>query len=287
MRILSNNIKSFYEVSRQGTVHAAARVLGLTQTAVTQRLQTLENDLGSTLFIRSRRGMTLTSAGEALARYCRQAVDLEGETLAALQAGGNPVAARVTIEGPSSLLRARVIPALTPVLRAYPELGVAFRMRDFGSSAAALKRGETDLAILKRADVADEFDSRLLKPEKYVLVGPPAWAKRPLADIVAAERIVDFDPSDEMTLHWLEKKGLREKARADRHFADNTDALASLIVLGCGYSVLAADFAKPFVARGELAVLAGGATLDFEIALAWYPRKHPPPYWAKILSAVR
>ena len=44
---------------------AAARELGVSQPAISRQLQILEADLGAALFHRNRRGLTLTSAGNA------------------------------------------------------------------------------------------------------------------------------------------------------------------------------------------------------------------------------
>jgi LysR family transcriptional regulator (chromosome initiation inhibitor) len=79
MSLLSPNLKAFAAIVRQGTVHGAAQGLYLTQTGVTQRIRALEKELGTTLFLRSRKGMRLTQEGEALLRYCKGAEDLEGE----------------------------------------------------------------------------------------------------------------------------------------------------------------------------------------------------------------
>ena len=78
MRLLSHNLQAFIAVVEQSTVHGAAKQVNLTQTGVTQRIRALESDLQTTLFLRSRKGMKLTREGEALLRYCRGAVDLEG-----------------------------------------------------------------------------------------------------------------------------------------------------------------------------------------------------------------
>ena len=68
MSLLSPQLQAFLKVAEQKTVHGAADKLFLTQTAVTQRIRTLETSLGTTLFIRTRRGMALTSEGGALLR---------------------------------------------------------------------------------------------------------------------------------------------------------------------------------------------------------------------------
>jgi DNA-binding transcriptional LysR family regulator len=63
MIIFNQGTKAFLATVELGTVHAAAEKMGLTQTAVTQRIKALEADLGLTLFLRSRRGMALTEDG--------------------------------------------------------------------------------------------------------------------------------------------------------------------------------------------------------------------------------
>ncbi len=74
MSLLSPQLEAFVAITRYRTVHAAAVDLHITQTAVTQRIRTLETRLRTTLFTRTRRGMLLTPEGEALLRYCHAAI---------------------------------------------------------------------------------------------------------------------------------------------------------------------------------------------------------------------
>src|SRR5262245_21031595 len=104
MSLLSQNLLAFSAISRLGTVHAAATELRLTQTGVTQRIRTLEAQLATTLFIRSRKGMRLTSEGQSLLRYCRAARELEGDTLARIEGAGKERDVRVEIAGPTSIM---------------------------------------------------------------------------------------------------------------------------------------------------------------------------------------
>ncbi|PJB09950.1 MAG: LysR family transcriptional regulator, partial [Gammaproteobacteria bacterium CG_4_9_14_3_um_filter_38_9] len=85
MSLLSPNLIAFMAIVKHKTVHGAADAIHLTQTAVTQRIRSLEKQLKTTLFVRTRRGMVLTQEGEALWRYCMAAKSLEGEALARIQ----------------------------------------------------------------------------------------------------------------------------------------------------------------------------------------------------------
>ena len=59
-----NKLEIFAAVVRAGSFSAAAEQLLLTQPAVSQHIQDLEVSLGTRLFVRGRRGVTLTPAGE-------------------------------------------------------------------------------------------------------------------------------------------------------------------------------------------------------------------------------
>jgi DNA-binding transcriptional LysR family regulator len=70
MLILTNPLlEAFEAVVRLGTTHAAAQELRITQTAITQRIKALEEGLSLTLFLRSRRGMSITDEGKALRNF--------------------------------------------------------------------------------------------------------------------------------------------------------------------------------------------------------------------------
>src|SRR5918992_392117 len=62
-------IEAFLEVARRQNLSRAAEALFVSQPTLTARLQSLETSLGEQLFVRTRRGMRLTEAGEAFLPY--------------------------------------------------------------------------------------------------------------------------------------------------------------------------------------------------------------------------
>lgn len=284
--LLSRDLEAFAKVCETGTVLEASRQLKLTQTAVTQRVKSLEKHLRVSLFTRSRKGMARTQEGESLFRYCRSVKELEGAAFADLLGSSEKAIKNLAISGPSSLMRSRVIPRMTSLMKDQKNLHVRFDLTDIQTTPEKLKRGEVDLALLSPDQVRLEMDSKLLTPEKYVLVGPSQWKKRKLEDVVEAEVIIDFDPSDLFTFNFLEKYRLKSRARKDRHFANNTDALTSLVSSGVGYSVLSQEFAQGYIKRGELIDLAPGWVWDFKVALAWYPRREMPEYFQAAIKTI-
>ncbi len=73
---MDRRLNAFLAVARHGTTIAAATHLRIAQSAITKRVAALEQELGTALFLRDRRGMTLTEAGEL---FLRRAVRIERE----------------------------------------------------------------------------------------------------------------------------------------------------------------------------------------------------------------
>jgi DNA-binding transcriptional LysR family regulator len=285
--LLDPRLEAFVAVVRHSTVRGAASEIGLTQTGVTQRIRSLERRVGATLFTRSRRGMRLTPEGEALYRYCQRVTDMGGELLAFMSGQGEQATHRLEITGPSSIMRVRIIPAALSILDRFPGVAFTFNLDDDRSGLAYLKDGRAQLAVIPADEVVDELDSRRLRPARYILVGPRAWKGRPVREIVTGERIVDFNESDDATFRYLRRYRLYGKARKERHFANNTDALASMVAAGRGYSVLSEDFARPLIENGRLVELNPGKSIPFEFALAWYPRHEMPGYFRAVVRGIR
>ena len=61
---MDRGLKAFLAVAREGSITGAASTIHLAQSSVTKRVAALEAELGTPLFNRDRRGMSLTEAGE-------------------------------------------------------------------------------------------------------------------------------------------------------------------------------------------------------------------------------
>lgn len=286
MSLLSPQLNAFIAVAKNKSVHLAANAIHITQTAVTQRIHSLEAKLRTTLFIRTRRGMILTPEGEALLRYCQAVNEIEGEALAQIKGAGNDTEVLVNITGPSSIMHARIIPQCFAVFKKFPNLLLHFDINDYENRIRSLRSGESQLAVVRKEDLVAEMESKILKPERYVLVCTSQWKKRKLDDIIKNEYIVDYDPMDQLTFQYLKHYGFFDKARHERHFANRTDALALMLTEGYGYGVLTKEFSKPYIENNELIVLNSGKLFEVELALAWYKRSEPPKYFSALIDTI-
>ncbi len=287
MSLLSANLQAFLAIVKQGTVHGAATELRLTQTGVTQRIRALEKELATTLFIRSRKGMKLTQEGEALLRYCRGATELEGEAISHIQKSGSERPVFVNLAGPTSVMTSRVPGLCTDLYDRWPQLQLNFLITDSNDRIQMVRTGEATLAIVAPELVPNEMDSKLLKPDKYILVASARWKGRRLSEILENERVIDFDEGDPTSLNYLKKFGLFSQLKRPRLFANNNEVIVQLFRRGIGFGTLTQEIAKPHLEAGHIIALHGGSVMEDSLALVWYPRPEMPAYFKELIRAIK
>lgn len=140
-------LRAFVAVVERGSFSEAARVLGLSQPAVTMQIQSLESDLGVTLLERRYRQIELTEAGRTLLPYARavlgqlEAAREEVEHLAG-QVGGHLVLAASTTPGQ------HVLPKLLgPFLKKHHDVSVSLQVGDSTEVARMVESGDAHIGM--------------------------------------------------------------------------------------------------------------------------------------------
>lgn len=121
---------------------AAARELGVSQPAISRQLQILEADLGQPLFHRNRRGLSLTTAGNAYRHAVSLGLDHIAAATAALRAQGTEHAIRLAVN--FGFAQQWLMPRFGRLRAAHPQLSFRLMTSD---DDAALDMAECDIAI--------------------------------------------------------------------------------------------------------------------------------------------
>lgn len=156
-------------VVEKSSFSGAARELGITTSAVSQQIRSLENDMGVTLLHRSTRKLSLTEAGKAFFHSCQ-------EMLAAAERGKikinqlkDDLIGDLHIVAPIELAMNHVIPALTQWMSAHRSLAVHF---DTHASEASTEAAHIELRL--SADVDDDAET-VLAQSRQILVATPRY----------------------------------------------------------------------------------------------------------------
>src|SRR5215469_6813548 len=183
------DLRSFVATVRSGSITRAAAALGLSQPAVSQRIQRLEKAAGERILVRDTRGPRLTPAGETLLAYAERILALHEEARDALDGRASESSGRRTV----GLLEDLAITSLPTVLADFASLHPRVDLEVIVSAAAPLRRlarrGQLDLvygapSVMTEASIrwrrqvplvwacAPSFDP-LAEPLPLVLFSPP------------------------------------------------------------------------------------------------------------------
>ena len=145
--LLSIPMRHFLEVARSGSVNQAAARLFVAASAVSRQIAKLEDGLGTALFERSARGMTLTAAGQRLAAHLRNAVLDAEQVIEQVRDLGGQQAGRIRMactEGFAS----HFMPAVVGEFRdANPGSQIELHVGAPDEVSLLLARGETDIVL--------------------------------------------------------------------------------------------------------------------------------------------
>ncbi len=146
--ISTDRLAVLLAAARAGSFAGAAEMLFQTPSAVSQQIATLEREVGATLFERSRRGVQLTTAGQALQRHAEIIMNRLADARSEIEA---------LISGETGRLRFGSFPTATASFAAsavaifqqrYPKVEVRFVDGEPYENFARLKMRELDLAVV-------------------------------------------------------------------------------------------------------------------------------------------
>jgi DNA-binding transcriptional LysR family regulator len=198
--MLDSRLNHLVAVARSGSFTAAARSIGVTQSAVTKGVADLERQLGYPLFHRTARGALLTERGGEVFERAARLLDDARELLEGSSAGGDPFAATLRIGVCPASLEWRLIEPLARLLSRHPNIRLEISGSSFERMVPLLRNGAIDVAVGLDAAFSEWPDLRrepmsVLEATLFVRRGHPVLEGGPatLADLAAYEFV---SPSD-------------------------------------------------------------------------------------------
>lgn len=270
-------------IAEAGSLTKAAERMGLAQPALTQTLNRLEQELGTRLFTRSRRGATLTDAGLAVIDDLRASLAYGDTATERARAMGAGRAGRLTIGFVTHAVY-EVLPNALRRLRAeHPQLDVVLREMSNAEQVSALEGGRIDIALLHPpVTVTARVHELRLGEEPLIAALPSSWPLHEdgcvsLAD-VARHGLVWFP---EQQIPALRAQLLGALRRAGHETRVVQDANRTLTVLACvaaglGWSLLPRSVRALQHEGVRYAEVRDGAGLPaFELSTLWLARSRP------------
>lgn len=239
MRIPGELAVTLAVVVEHGSLEAGARALHVTQSAVTQRLQTLERTVGQVLLVRSR-PVRATAAGEAVIRYAQQVQHLDRELGDVLGLGPHRRAAVAVAVNGDSLATWFLDPLAA--LAQTGEVTLDLHRADEDRTADLLLDGTVAAAVTTRSAPVPGCTVMPLGDMAYSAFASAEFASRwfpsgvsPAA--LAAAPVVDVDANDFLQTRYLIEYGV-DPAAPPRHRIPGSVEMARAVGRGMGWAVL-------------------------------------------------
>ena len=255
----------FLEVAKQGNISAAAQNLFISQSAVSQSVKQLEEQLQVRLFSRSTRGVSLTSEGKLLLEYVSHALGL-------LQSGEEKIAAsrqlltgELIIGASDTVTKTYLLSRLEAFHKDYPDIRIRILNGTTSMVLDYLHAGQVDIAFASEAPDETVYSVRHCVDTHTIFVAAPDYLE--FDKVYTMEEEVAALP-----LILLERKA-SSRVYVERYFQEHGvqihpeielgshNLLISLARIGLGVACVTEEFSLSGLSRGVIVPL----KTDFEI----------------------
>lgn len=270
----------------------AAERVHCVQSNVTTQIRTLEEDLGTPLFDRLAKKVTLTDAGRRFLPFAEKVLSTieEGRRIAA--ANSTP-AGILRIGSSESMLTYRLPKVLSNFRKRYPKVELNFHPYVHEGLLHSIESGKLDLAVCMVDTVGDDrLKSLRLRTEKLLFI---AGAKDPLA---AKKRVQPSDLSGQTLL--MTEVGCAYRKKLDQLFSQmnirptnaiefsSVEAIKECVSLGMGLALLPEVVVAEQLARKRVRALRWvGSEMDIATHIVWHKDKWISPALGAFIAVLQ
>jgi len=261
-------VRAVAEVAQSGSFERAATVLGVTPSAVSQRIKHLEERLGTVLIERGT-PCVATEKGAALCRHMDRVGMLESDLMEALPelAAEAGAAQRVTLSVAvnADSLGTWFLDAIAAFTRD-TDLLVNVAIDDEEHTAEWLRRGRVFAAVTALEKPVQGCRVMPLGSLRYHATASPDFVARHFPEGVSAEALarapgLTFNQKDRLQQAWL-RQTFGSDIAYPTHWLPSTQSFVDACLVGVGWGLNPAQLVRDHLQAGRLVELMPGATLD-------------------------
>jgi DNA-binding transcriptional LysR family regulator len=288
------HLETFAQAAELGSFTAAAKALGLSQAAVSQRIQELEQTLNVSLFRRERGRAFLTEAGQRLYPYTQQIQSLHEEARHQLTGRKAALRGELTLAA-SSIPGEHLLPALLSAFRRrHPHIRIRATVADSSAVLTAVEHSRVNLGFVGMKADLPNLEFRKFACDALVLVvnRRHPWRRRrqvALTDLCQQPLVLREAGSGS---RWCLEQALERAgvAPSSLHIAlelGSNEAIKEAVLRGSGAAVLSKHAVKKELRSGALhALKVAGLCLKRDIFVVWERRRVLPIAARLLLDAL-
>ena len=267
-------LRHFIAVAEEEHFSRAARRSNIVQSALSTSIRTLEEELGTQLFVRTTRKVRLTEAGRVLLGHARIVLDAAREAKEAVAKVTGLERATLHLGGVPGLPTFIDIAALLATFRErYPAVDVQLSLSNASDLLERIRNGAVDIAVLPLSEPQAGMETITVARDPLALVCAPGhrFAQRQSVRLheLADQSFVDFErgwAARHLTDRAFEKAGI---SRQTAYEVSDRDTMLALVQRGLGIALMPSSalrrFSLPVVALTD-------PEIHWELVAAWSGR---------------
>jgi DNA-binding transcriptional LysR family regulator len=260
-----NRLKVFYYIYSLKSIVSAARVLHISQPAVSQQLQKLESEIQATLFIRLHKKLVPTDAAKRLFSLMQPFIDSLKESMDNIRQPLDRPAGLLRIGAPREFGKEYLPLQSHSFRKMYPEVNFSFSFDETAPLVKMLREGDIDFALVdvfmpkgQFLETPHLFSIEPLLAEELILICSEGYYQREIngdhsfANLAAKEFVSDADDLAILN-HWFRHHFSRVAPKLNVVMTSNShEALISGIRLGMGLGVTSAHLVFEELRKGAI-----------------------------------
>ncbi|SFR43418.1 LysR family transcriptional regulator ArgP [Litoreibacter janthinus] len=255
-------LEALCAVIRTGSFDAAAGQLGVTQSAISQRIRLLEERVG-TVLVKRGQPCTGTDSGKRLATHTDQVRLMEKALEFGLPSTETRTPVRIAVNADS------LATWLLPALAQHDDFLYDLIIDDQDHSADWLRAGEVAAAVTGHPGPVQGCDSHALGAMRYFATASPSYMARhmpdgPTSEALEASPAMTFNDKDRLQSDWA-KTVAGHTVTLPKHRLASSQGFVEAACLGIGWGMNPESLCRDAIASGHLVELARETPLDVDL----------------------
>ena len=255
------SLKLFCDLAETTSFTKAAKINGVTQSAVSQQISSLETKFDAVLIERSKKKFTLTKEGNTLYKYSKQIIQTYDELRHKIQEIQNVVTGTIKVVTIYSIGLHELPPYLKKFLKKHPTVNVSVEYRRATQLYEDIVTGMADIGLVAYPQKDPRLQVTSLAEDMLVLICHPdhPLAQQPKVKLseIASHKFIAFEP-DIPTRRAIDKILRDRNVEVDHTMEfDNIETVKRAVEIDAGISIVprspvAQEVAKKTIAMVEI-----------------------------------
>ncbi|NOY52033.1 MAG: LysR family transcriptional regulator [Deltaproteobacteria bacterium] len=257
-----HKLKVFCSVAETKSFSKASKAMYLTQPAISLQIRSLEEDLGTKLFTRSNKAVSLTKTGEILYRHAKKILSYYGEIEKEINEATGLVKGKLMI-GASTTLATYYLPnVIVKFKKRYPDILIDFERGNTRKIIDSLLHARIDLGLVEGEVNDQRLEVEKMNSDELLLIvnSDHPWAGRQdlsIHEIIEEPYIMREEGSGtrQVVESTLERAGIHAGDLHVEMLLGSTEAIKTAVENGLGISIISGSAVQKEVKFGVLRAL--------------------------------